>query len=56
MDPIRGEGGCVRVSNDNAVDKVFLLPIFYVHHLCSLQFEVYLPVCELEEQLLKHAL
>lgn len=40
MDPIRGEGGCVRVSSDDAVDKVFLLQYFMciISVPCNLKF------------------
>lgn len=48
----RGEGSCMRVSND--VDRVF--PLQHFMHIISVpcNFEMYPPVCKLEEQLLKH--
>lgn len=44
----------MRISNGDDVDKVF--PLQHLVHIISVpcNFEIYPPVCKLEEQLLKH--
>lgn len=54
IDPVRGEGSYMSISNDDDVDKV--LSLQHLMHIISVpcNFAMYPPVSKLEEKLLKH--